>query len=315
MEDLSNSKDPVIAITSNDWHLWPKAPIFRSSEVNWLDVQAGYLQQLVDLLPPPPIDVPIIVAGDIFDKCDPQSSFISWCIDNVPECWVVAGQHDLPNHRLQDLDKSGLGLLIKLRICKLLRPQIPTQINDYLVGYGYSWGQTVEPVKKDPKDDRVHLAVVHAFIWTKNTGHIGVSEDSRLSSWFPKLQGYTAAVFGDNHKSFINTKSGPCSILNNGTFMIRRRDEIDHKPSVGLIHRSGKISRHFLDTSKDQYLDVSGLEEELKNEVGEEAVEFIEELERLGDQGLDYVTVVRRWCEDKGVGSKVRDLMLDWCKQ
>lgn len=300
--------DPLIAILTNDWHLWNRPPIFRSAEPDWLDTQAGYLEQISNLLPPAPSEVIVVMAGDMFDRADPPASFISWCMDHVPECYVVAGQHDLPNHRLQDIEKSGLGVLIKQNRCHLLKSNQPTYVNN-LVLYGHSWKQEVEPLVKQQDDDRVHLAVIHAYIWTKSTCYEGASEDSRLRNWEPKLKGYTAAVFGDNHKAFFSTKNKACPILNNGTFMIRKSDERSHKPSVGLLHQSGKIVKHYLDVSKDKYLDVSGLESIISSTNELDTQELIKELESLGDQGLNFESAVNQYCESNKVNSRVRDLI------
>jgi hypothetical protein len=305
------SKDPIVAATTSDWHLWPRAPLFRSSETNWLEVQANYLHQLYDVLPKPPSAVPLIFAGDLADKADPSSSFLSWCWDHIPECYVIAGNHDLPHHRLQDLDKSILGALIKLGRCKLLQPETPTYFfESNLYAYGFSWGQDVQPPKNKSKD-AIHLAVVHAYIWTKKTGYPGAPEEKRLGSWQDKLKDYSCAVFGDNHKGFLSEKDGCCSVLNHGTMMIRKSDEHNHKPCVGLIHQSGKITRHYLDTSKDKYIEVDELKNILDSESSIDTDAFLKELEALGDKGLDYVASVKRWCENNKISEKAYKLVLE----
>jgi len=305
--------DPIIAITTNDWHLWPTPPRFRSSEKDWLNVMAGYLEQITNLLPSAPSGVPVVMAGDMFDRFDPPASFISWCMDHIPECYVVAGQHDLPYHRLEDIDKSALGVMIKLGRCKLLSSRSPQPVyHNNLVLHGFSWNQEVRPLKREDNDKRIHLAVIHAYIWTKNTCYPGASEESRLAAWQKKLKGYDAAVFGDNHKSFFITKKGPCPILNTGSFMVRKSDERGHKPSVGILHESGKLTRHYLDISKDNYFDpLEGMESTLRGESDEYAREAIAELEALGDLGLDFKSSVNQWAEVHKVRDSVRKLLLE----
>jgi hypothetical protein len=43
--------------------------------------------------------------------------------------------------------------------------------------------------------------------------------------------------------------------FNNGTFFRRKSDEVHYRPWVGLLRSDGTIDPHYLDTSKDKFVD------------------------------------------------------------
>src|SRR6056297_2062704 len=54
----------------------------------------------------------LFVAGDFFDKSIPSIKTIINAIDCLPDqVEIIPGQHDLPNHDINSIDRSGLAIL------------------------------------------------------------------------------------------------------------------------------------------------------------------------------------------------------------
>ena len=97
----------AIAILCSDLHLSLTKPACRADK-DWMEVQAHYLKQLEDTAG----NLPIFCAGDIFDRWNAPPELINFALRNLPDDMLcVPGQHDLPNHRLDEKHRSGYGVL------------------------------------------------------------------------------------------------------------------------------------------------------------------------------------------------------------
>lgn len=236
-----------IAVVASDIHLQPKPPRYRSNEKDWLEVQRNYIWQMADIAG----KLPIIIAGDLFDRHNPPVEFVNWAVGvfrQIGDVYCIPGQHDLPNHRYSDRLKSAYGTLVLADVITDLWQ--PLNISDELRVYPYPWEEEIQPLPYDTTD-RVTLAVIHAYLWKAGASYPGAPESSNVGKYRDILSGYDAAVFGDNHKPFDDT--GSCYIFNCGGFMIRKSDD-NHRPRVGKLMSDGSIETYDLDTSKDVYL-------------------------------------------------------------
>lgn len=283
-------------------------------EQNWYHVMGEYLRQLTELRTE--WDTPIICAGDLLHRWNQPPEFINWCLEHLPEMYAIPGNHDLPYHSYQDIHKSAFWTLVKTQRLILLEPDQPKALFmevagcDHLLLHAFPYGSEVKPIHEQFTNDTnrfFHLAVVHSFIWMKEYGYPDAPQDKRVGAYAKVLKTYNAAVFGDNHKGFL-TKVGDTYVLNHGTFMRRRADEITYRPSVGLLWASGKLTRHYLDTSVDKFVDVEALAKVEGSTVNLD--KLLEELMELGDKSLDYLDAVRRFLDDNKVRKSVRDFLL-----
>lgn len=302
----------VAAILTADLHLSARPPLARSVEgVDWLATQAGYLRQLGKLANRHKASV--IVAGDIFDKWAGPTEAINLALDHLPFCYAVPGQHDLAAHNMEDLKKTAFYTLVASGKIRLIEPGNPVETfcNTPLRLHGFPWGYPPEPLEK-PHDLLIEVAVVHRYFWTANTGHAEAGEDSRLGKWRDKLSGYDVILSGDNHVPF-HCKLGNAIVWNAGSFMRRKADEIDHKPSVGLLHSDKEkglwVERHYLDVSKDRFADAPILGKLAG--AGIDADAFLAELAELGDKAEDFAESVRLFFDRHKVPAGVRHAVLE----
>lgn len=298
----------VIAILCSDLHLSHRPPSARSGEEDWYEVMRRQLIELGGLKDK--YCCPIIVAGDVFDKYNSPPELMNFALAYLPDIYCVPGQHDLYQHNLDEMDKSAYHTLVMVgRIVHL-----PTPYADLITGggkeqrglvlHGFPWGVEITSLE-NPDPDRIHLAVIHKYCWTKNHGYPGAPEDNKLGAFRKQLKGYDAAVFGDNHMGFLAV-SGDCTVLNAGTFYRRHQDEKGYKPHVGLLHEDGSITLHYMDVSQDKFIEEN--EPIIEHEMNMDG--FLEELEELSSDPLDFREALRHYVEHKGVSSEVGKIVL-----
>jgi len=295
----------VLSIHVSDLHLSHIPPIARSAEMNWYRTQADYLHQLramQDLY-----SAPIIVAGDIFNSYKEPAELVNYLIDVMPIVHAIPGQHDLPFHRLEDIHKSVYWTLVKAGKIKNLSA-VPMRVSDRLWAMGFPYGVKVHPLEGYGQPC---VAVIHSYVWIKGKCYPGAPKERRLARWEECLRGYFAAAFGDNHQGFIS-HIGKTSVINCGTFMRRRIDEIDYKPQVGLLLSSGKFVWTPLQVKYDKFIDNVILTNLLRHHENDpkQIQDLVKELKEAGDSAEDFISFVRRWLERKKIPRDVKNTIL-----
>jgi hypothetical protein len=302
----------VLAILCSDIHLCHLAPVARSAEPDWYAAMKRPLEQLWQLSSAQ--GAPLVIAGDIFDRWDTkregQPELTNFAIEVFSQfnwgVFAIPGQHDLPNHRLDEIHRSAFWTLIRSGKVQMLKPGYESRIGR-LALHGFPWGVPVKP-KVELSSGVVHLAVVHAYIWKAGCSYPGADEEQHAVKYQAKLKGFSAAVFGDNHKGFMIGDR----LMNCGTLLRRKSDEKDYRPQVGLLYDDGHIEPHFLDTSADRFL-----EEPSAKVVGEESdadvSSFLDHLKRLKADPLNFREAVTRALDQKNLPpeSNVRRFALE----
>lgn len=306
--------DTPIAELISDCHWSHSPPLIRSKEGSWYDTQKNYMEQIEAFRPT--MMSPIIAAGDVFHKCGASpyiepAEFINFILEHMPEMYAVPGQHDLPNHRYDDIHKSIFWTMVKARRIIPIEPgkPLPLQIRGQykLVLHGFPYGYEITPCPKHKKGE-IHLAVVHSYIWMKDYKYEGAPTKYRVKRYLKKLKGYDAAVFGDNHKTILYNGDN-IVIINPGTVMRRRADEIEHKPCVGILYDSGRIEKKYLNVTGDRLLEGDRLKK-LAAVIDIDMDDFIKEVDSLVERGIDLGQATREYCDRFEVKRSVRKLLL-----
>lgn len=298
---MSKTHD-VIAILCSDIHLSSRAPIARSAEKCWFAAMERQLKQLRNLKDK--YECPVVCAGDIFDRWNSTPELINFALDKLPEMYAVPGQHDLPEHSMDEVHRSAYWTLVQSGLIQHL-DNGRRELGD-LALYGYGWGQKIEPVLKRDRDDKqIKLAVVHRYCWyKKGTCYPGAPEEGKAVNLKKELKGYDAAVFGDNHITWFWEDE---AFLNPGSFFRRRIDEVRHQPVVGLLYKGGYIVPCELDCSEDKFIDVD--EGTKLIEKGLDLTELVDDLKSLGNGTLDFVETLFQYMDKNGISKSVRKLI------
>lgn len=306
MSRLQSATPPrVVAILTSDWHLSEKPPVARSAEEDWFETQKRYLRQIGVLSRRHGIaGIPIICAGDIFDKWNSSANLINFAISEMPHVYAVPGQHDLAHHNYENIRKTAYWTLVEAGKVTDLRhgSTLGMGVQD-LVLHAFPWNHEIRP-REVPSSLCLHIAVIHCYIWKKGFGYPGAPKDKRVGSLLPRLKGYDVAVFGDNHLGFQYK-----NIFNCGGLMRRKSDEINYAPGVGLLYSDGTVKRHYLDTSGDKFIDPSILKKVGKDGVDME--DFIEELKSLGDQAINFHSAIREFIDKHEISEEVANIVIE----
>jgi predicted phosphodiesterase len=296
--------NPIIACCISDVHAWDTAPKARSEEKDWIKVWCSYLNQVYSIAEKN--NAIVIIAGDLFDKFNPSPEVINAFLDEIiSPTYAVAGNHDLEHHRQDNLHKSGYQTLESAGMIKNLSKN-PIEVRSMRL-HGFGCEKKVIPLK-ERHSLALEIAVIHEFIWTKNTGFEGAPKNARLGKWKERLEGYDIAVFGDNHTPFI-ARCGGCIVVNCGSLLRRNTDQVNYRPYVSLIRNDGTIKKHYLDISKDIFNETV---EEIKPGRSELNMGGILEAIEEGRVRTDYVQAVEQW-EKQNSKQKLVIRMLEEC--
>jgi len=289
-----------IAVLCSDLHLSLTAPACRA-DPDWLHVQAEYLGQLREFSGRR--NLPVLCAGDIFDRWNAPPELINFALEHLPDGMIcIPGQHDLPGHNLNEMHRSGYGVLVKANKIIDVSDGSWRTFDDFFLK-GFPWGNLLSP---SGNQHGLKVALIHKYIWMPDFSYPGAPKESMAIAVEKELGGYDVAVFGDNHIHF-SVSSPPCHIWNCGGFIRRKSDEIAYQPSVGILHSDGSIKRHRLDTSIDRFHPKS----ETRDAIAVNMKEFIQSLESLGEHGLDFREAVKRHLASDKVENSVRGIVLE----
>lgn len=295
----------VIAIGFSDLHLTLRTPLCRA-EKDWLAVQARYLHEVEALRYR--FECPVLFGGDLFDRWDAAPELIEFAYRHLPKDMLcVPGQHDLPNHRLDQAHRSGYGVLRTVgRITDLSGRKVFSNQDITVVGYG--WGEDLEPPELSPAQaKRPLVAIAHRYVGYKQYQHPNAPADVGLDAIGKHLdKTFDAALFGDNHLGWA-AMAGECSVINCGGFIRRKSDEFKYSPSIGLLSDDGEWSRYYLTTDEDEFVpEVSRPNAKPSIDMGS----FLDELQELGEQGLDFEAAVKQYLEHTKPEPAVRELIM-----
>jgi hypothetical protein len=299
----------VVAIFTGDWHLSEKPPVYRGNEPDWYAAQLRPIEQIKSLQRKY-CGVPIVFTGDLFDKWDVRPELINFALKHLPIMYGIAGNHDLPNHRLADIERSGYWTMVEAGRIVDLKWGTPHPLNNVVL-CGFPFGTEIKPATSHPIDG-FNVAVIHAYTWKKNHGYTGAPEDKRVGEWERKLGGFSHAFFGDNHNAF-DFQGRDTWVVNTGCIMRRRRDESTYAPSVWLLWSDGEVSRKKLDCSEDVYAPCSTVDKEVADKgEGIDALKLIKSLKGLQQKNrIDFQAMVTEIMTTLGVSEEVRTRVME----
>jgi hypothetical protein len=296
----------VIAIACSDIHLNYKPPIARAGEKSWWKAMKRPLHEIRDLQYK--FNCPVICAGDIFHHWKAPPELINFALDNLPDMLTVAGQHDLPMHRLDRIRQSAIYTLARAGKVQMIESEwlhrgcrkVPRPSVAF-----YSWEEELQPVGDHPRKG-LCIAVQHRFVWMNNRTYPGAPKDGNVRAVAKELHklGYNIGVFGDNHKGFIwKDPKTDVTIVNCGAMMRRAIDEVDETPFVTLIFADGTVKKHHLDISKDVIAKPS---KDLDQKQELDLHDFLASLEDLSSTPFDFVEAMKQALERDNVSKPIR---------
>jgi hypothetical protein len=307
-ERITGEVPPVrkyAALLVSDIHLSDKCPPFRKGEPSWMLAQGNYLEELKRISLSHG-EIPIVCAGDVFDKWDASPELISLCLKYFPHMYSVCGQHDLRFHNYGEIKRTAYWTLVEAGLITHLHPGSPRPVSG-LVLHGFPWGFEISPCEAPGPLEGFHLAVIHKYVWVRGCSYPDAPETSRLKKVRKSLKGFRVAHFGDNHLGFVRELEG-LAVVNTGALIRRKSDQRNYRPRAALLKPCGGVDIHYLDTSQDKITEVRDVLKEVSHKVDLE--DFLAELHSLERSPFDFREAVLQACQRLGVSQEVLEALI-----
>lgn len=326
-ERTGSIMEEVAAIVCADIHFCPKPPVFRSPEPDWYEAMLRPIKQIKqirqDYKPTEKWKIPILIAGDLFDKWNSPPELINWVMGNLsgPAIYTIPGQHDLPHHCLTEIHKSAYWTLVEANIIKHMeeRTALVLQMRHETIRiYAHPYGCKIRPCEHIEDDDpEIRIALLHEYKWIPGHNYHTATRSSNLErqskssnmikgKWF----GYDAVIYGDNHDGFITT-IGKTTIFNCGSVMRRTKRQRNYAPQVGLITKTGNIIPQYLDVTEDKCWDEPDIlrPEDISTDPTK-MEKILESLGGLTTTATNFIEALEYFMEDEDVSPKVKEIIL-----
>lgn len=276
-------KNPDLILTS-DWHLRSTIPTCRKGgffkeqedKVNFI-LKESHLYQC-----------PIVIAGDIGNIPQWENWLLEQYIEKFKKhnqrIYVLPGQHDLPNHRLDRLHKSGLGVLIASNVViLLLREPSFISVIDIEV-YPVQFGNKIPNVKSNESNVcKRYIAVIHQLVSQSKLWE-GQKNFTSAKSLLKKFSCYDLIISGDNHQSFVEEYKGRL-LVNPGSIMRTTISQKDFKPKIYLWYaETNTVKEVFIPIKEDVFNPI----EEIIELDDENTIRFIQTIKRDYDINISF---------------------------
>jgi predicted phosphodiesterase len=307
----------VAAIMVSDTHFSHDPPRARSGEKDWYGCMGRQLKELRELQEK--YRCPVLHAGDLFDRWNSPHELVNFLMDRLPlQLYAVCGNHDLPNHRIEDIGRSAFWTLCRAGRITPLMVNAPVGTGSLrLWGFPAGWERmslVIDP-RKAPGSLALDVAVCHGYLYRRRSeAHPKAAESGKLSRWKALFAKFDAAVTGDNHATwkavFRVWKKRKVRIFNPGAMYRRDADQQEQRPVCGLLLPDGRIKVHRFDCRLD-VLSETGAETNNNGE-GIDLAAFIAELRKNSEKSaLDFRESVKRYLDSNPVPDGARRAVLE----
>jgi DNA repair exonuclease SbcCD nuclease subunit len=247
--------------------------------------------------------VPIFAAGDIFHRYNPPAELINFALKELPDnIYAIPGQHDLPFHNIQDIHKSAYWTLVEAGKIHNVSPEYPVRIElpvAVIRLQGFPFGVPITPHQSYDLP-AIDVAIIHEYCWQNTAAYPGAPESTHAKEHRKNAQNYDILVFGDNHIPHEDFSSKQ-AVFNCGGFYRRTVDEIEYRPSVGILYSDKTIKREYIPVQKDIF--VARQESPV---LDSNIADFVRYLSNTTTNPLDVEEVIRNYVVSHSVPTPVQ---------
>jgi DNA repair exonuclease SbcCD nuclease subunit len=244
-------------------------------------------------------DCPVLNAGDLFDHWKPSPELLAKAIQYIPDqFYSICGQHDLPQHSLELIQKSGIYVLEKANKIQLLK--------------GVHWGQNIDfetSIEGEPSyiyhNPYRRILVWHTHVYQGKLPWPDCPSPSALKV-LKKYPKFDLILTGDNHKAFVESYEDRL-LVNPGSLFRTTADQITHEPRIYLWYaetntvepvyvpiEAGVISREHLEKAKER---------------NDRIEAFISRLDNDWDAAIGFEENLKRFLQKNEIRQSVKDII------
>ena len=274
-------------ILAADTHIRDIAPACRTD--NYIEAVFRKLEFLKQTATKYKID--ILHSGDIGDKCffvkrenekdkavgwtaEVYNRFVDMFTENIvsepfePIIRSIPGNHDLPNHDINNLNKSVFHSLMSSKAVHILDEDRDDNYVGYDV-YGCAWDCEIP---KPAYPDNINILVIHKMIINQLPLWPGQVAPKAIDI-LKQNPDYNLIVSGDNHDTFVAEYNNRI-LVNSGSMMRSTTKQFDHKPCFFLYYpESHTIEKIFYPIESPENV-ISLKHIELKNKNSERTTKY-----------------------------------------
>lgn len=275
-------------IITADWHIRNTRPRCRVDE-DWIKTQQKALNQIAEICNDRKL--PLMVVGDIFHSNSDTSfeciNMVQKLADYIGGIYILAGNHDLPYHSSENIDKSAIGVL--------LQSENIYKIEDYSDEFSA------------PNFDEERNPMPYMFIHTLTIPSKDKPDFIQCETPESLLEKYPTAKWiftGDYHRNFVYEKDGRY-VINPGCLVRQVSDMKNYQCVV-----------YFVDTEKEiiEFIPIIDNEELVNDEYiireneREERIEsFVNKLKDVESVSLDFIDNVEKALLINKIDEKLKD--------
>lgn len=275
-------------IITADWHIRNTRPRCRIDE-DWIKTQQKALNQIAEICENK--NAPLMVVGDIFNSNSDTSfeciNMVQKLADRIGGIYILAGNHDLPYHSSENINKSAIGVL--------LQSENIYKIEDYSDEFSA------------PNFDEERNPMPYMFIHTLTIPSKDKPDFINCETPESLLEKYPTAKWiftGDYHKNFVYEKNGRY-VINSGC-LIRQVSDM----------KNYQCGAYFVDTEKEiiEFIPIIDNEELVNDEYiireneREERIEsFVNKLKDVESISLDFIDNVEKALLVNKIDEKLKD--------
>lgn len=301
---MQKSAKSFSLLLTSDWHIRSDVPENRIDD--FLKEQERKIDFILDISNN--YCCPIVIAGDIGDK----SRWENWLLEKYikkfnahrQKIYVLPGQHDLPNHRLDKLSESGLGVLIASKAVLELRKSWSRKLEKNIYIHPFPFGFHINKVSSSNMDERI-ISLIHQLV---SQTKLWEGQESFVSakSLLKKFPEYDLIVSGDNHQSFVERYKGRL-LVNPGAIMRSTISQFNHKPKV-YLWRAKDNEIEAIETPiqpPEKVFDLSAMNKQDKRD--ERMLAFVESLKSDCEFKMSFKENLEKFLKKNKVKQQVKD--------
>ena len=217
------------ALFCSDLHLKGEKPVARL-DADWLGTQRSMLHEIVSIANNKA--VPLILVGDVFDHSRVATEVVNMTISELKLCergvWVLAGNHEIPQHAYENIEQSSVGILLQY-------------FHDAEELADCNANHFGRDLLRAPHGHPVRLT--HQLVFpdkaSKPPTDKGLTADELLDTY----QEADWIICGDMHQAFHHVRKstgGDRHVVNLGCTIRHKASELSYIPSVWFIDTDAK---------------------------------------------------------------------------
>lgn len=290
----TNPIKPPDAILSSDWHLRVDTPVCRTDDfpaTQWRKI--GVISSLASKY-----DCPVIVPGDLFHHWKPSPYLLAQTMLLMPhDVRVVYGNHDLPQHNLNEANKSGIFVLETSGNLEVLP--------------GFHWNGIPDG------SPSLEIKGRKILVWHVMTYQVQVPWPGCTAPKANKIlrnnPDYDLIVTGDNHTPFVEYygekkhDTGHRVLVNPGSITRQSAAQIEHRPRVYFYYaESNTVEPYFLPIESGA---VSRDHLERNEQRDERIGAFISSVDGDWQAGLNFEENLERFFQENRIHKSIKDIV------